>query len=129
MYISYFLLFPFNYTFVHNSFHVLESDNLILRILASYVIRCIAQLLNTYWSHLYRPQTKLREGDVFTPVCDSVHRGISVQGSLSGDLSPGISLEGVSVQDGLCPGGSLSGRPRLGGTHPTGMHSLAAKVS
>ena len=24
-----------------------------------------------YW---YRPQTKLREGNVFTPVCDSVHK-------------------------------------------------------
>ena len=23
----------------------------------------------------YRPQTKLREGNVFTPVCDSVYRG------------------------------------------------------
>ena len=23
----------------------------------------------------YRPQTKLREGNVFTPACDSVHRG------------------------------------------------------
>ena len=30
----------------------------------------------------YRPQTKLREGNVFTPVCDSVHRGegVSVYG-------------------------------------------------
>ena len=26
-------------------------------------------------SYFHRPQTKLREGDVFTPVCDSVHRG------------------------------------------------------
>ena len=25
--------------------------------------------------HLYRPQTKLREGNVFTGVCDSVHMG------------------------------------------------------
>ena len=52
----------------------------------------------------YRPQTKLREGNVFTPACDSVHRG------------------------GLCPGGFLcQGDPlvrlRAGGTHPTGMHS------
>ena len=35
---------------------------------------------------IYRPHTKLREGNVFTPVCDSVHGGVSVQG-------------------GLCPGG------------------------
>ena len=60
--------------------------------------------------------TKLRQGNVFSPVCDSVHRGgglcpggVSVQ---SGYLCPG----GVFVQGGLCPGpgglcpgGSLSG--------------------
>ena len=45
-----------------------------------------------------------------------------------GSLSSRLSLSrGVSVQGGLCPGGSLSGRPpvqlRAGGTHPTGMHS------
>ena len=26
--------------------------------------------------HSYRPLTKLREGNVFTGVCDSVHRGV-----------------------------------------------------
>ena len=25
--------------------------------------------------NIYRPQTNLRKGNVFTPVCDSVHRG------------------------------------------------------
>ena len=80
--------------------------------------------------------TKLREGNVFTPVCDSVHRGggsLSRGGiSVGGGLCPGRG--GVSVQEGgclcpgrgslsrkggglcpgrgrLCPGGSLSGRP------------------
>ena len=28
-----------------------------------------------HWSQFYRPQTKLRKGNVFTPVCHSVHRG------------------------------------------------------
>ena len=28
----------------------------------------------------YRPQTKLREGNVFTLVCDSVHRGMCMAG-------------------------------------------------
>ena len=41
------------------------------------------------------PATKLRQGNVFTPVCDSVHRVFSVQGGF---------CQGV-----LCPGGSLSG--------------------
>ena len=56
--------------------------------------------------YYYRPQTKLREDNVFTPVCHSVHWGlcpgwISVQGrSLS---------RGDTVQWGLCPGESLSG--------------------
>ena len=43
--------------------------------------------------NFYRPQTKLQEGDVFIPVCDSVHGG----GGRS--LSRGVS------------GGSLSRRP------------------
>ena len=29
----------------------------------------------TGYFYCYRPQTKLREDNVFTPVCDSVHRG------------------------------------------------------
>ena len=33
--------------------------------------------------YFHCPQTKLREGNVFTSVCDSVHgRGVSVQGGL-----------------------------------------------
>ena len=50
----------------------------------------------------YHPQTKLREGNVFTPVCDSVHRGSSIQGGLclgwslskggGGSLSRGVSV-------------------------------------
>ena len=88
----------------------------------------------------YRLQTKLREGNVFTPVCDSVHRRVSVQGGIcpgvrvsvqrwgslsrGGGLCPGggsLSRGGVSVQGwGLCPGGlflggSLSGGLCLGG--------------
>ena len=74
------------------------------------------------------PATKLRQGNVFTPVCHSVQGG-----SLSRvSLCPGGSLSrwGVSFQmGGLCPGGSLRENPpppiwqQAGGTHPTGMHS------
>ena len=67
--------------------------------------------------------TKLRQGNVFTHVCDSVHRGVSVSacttghmirvsvwGSLSMGFCPGWSLSmGVSIQGGLCPGGLCSG--------------------
>ena len=70
-----------------------------------------------------RDQTKLREGNVFTPVCDSVRGGGSVKGGLcpggvSGGLCQGVSVRGVSVrgvsvrgvyvQWGLSLGGSLS---------------------
>ena len=51
-------------------------------------------------------QTKLREGNVFTPVCDSVHRGVSVQGVLcpGGFLSRSVSVQGGLCPVGLCPG-------------------------
>ena len=69
----------------------------------------------------------LRQGNVFTPVCHSVHREVSVwwvsvqgvsvkgalcpgglcqRGSLSrGSLSKRLSVQGVSVKGALCPGG------------------------
>ena len=72
--------------------------------------------------NLLPPAMKLRVGNVFTPVCDSVHwgGGGSLWGSLSrGSLSmgvsvhrvsvQGVSVQGISIQGGLCPGrGSLS---------------------
>ena len=76
--------------------------------------------ISTPYTHIYCLQTKLREDNVFTPVCDSVHgRGVSVQGGLcrgggGREVSRGISIQGV-----LTPqyGG------RSGATYPTGMHS------
>ena len=83
---------------------------------------------------LYRPQTKLQEGYVFTGVCDSVHRGGACSWGVSGPV-------GVSAPGGLAGSGpwgrdacSREGQgvawwrpPRkataAGGTHPTGMHS------
>ena len=93
------------------------------------------------------PATKLRQGNVFTPVCDSVHRegGLCLGGlcpgpggslSSGGGLCPGRALSGGGLcpgrslsRGGLCLGGSLSGRrPRRctvmhGRYAPTGMHS------
>ena len=37
----------------------------------------------------YRPQTKLRKGNVFIPVCDSVHRGEGIHPSRQTPLPPG----------------------------------------
>ena len=70
--------------------------------------------------HLDRPQTKLWEGNDFTPVCHSVHRGISVQGG----LCPGVSVQ----RGGLCPGGSLSGGLCPGGSLSRGSLSGAVSV-
>ena len=81
--------------------------------------------------NFYRQKTKLREGNVFTPVCDSVHRGgslsrgVSVKGglcpgfSVKGGPCPGFSVKGgpcpgFSVKGGLCPGFSVKGGPYPG---------------
>ena len=46
------------------------------------------------------PATKLWKGNVFTPVCDSVHRG---------SLCPGGLCPGVPVWGSLCLGGLCQG--------------------
>ena len=73
----------------------------------------------------YHPQMKLREGNVFTPVCDSVHRGmvcipagvVSAWGwppGTPGHPSPGQTPPETATE--------------AGGTHPTGMHSCNYRV-
>ena len=60
-----------------------------------------------YHERILTPATKLRQDNVFTPVCHSVHRG---RGSLSQHAPQVTWPRGVSVWGGvLCPGGSLSG--------------------
>ena len=80
----------------------------------------------------YRPQTKLREGNVLTPVCQSffsqggVHdrgciwQGACVVGGMQG-------MWGMHRRGGLCLwGGGGRGAGEMategGGGHPTGMH-------
>ena len=62
---------------------------------------------------------KLRQGNVFTPVCDSVHKGVSVQG--------GVSVGGVSVRRSLSRG-SLSRRVSVQGSRSLS-RSLSRGVS
>ena len=94
----------------------------------------------------YRPQTKFGQGNIFAPVCHSVHRrGVpgprsgggawSRRGAWSrvgGCLVPGggclVPGGGCLVWRGSAPGGDAWWRPpgtatASGGTHPTGMHS------
>ena len=56
-------------------------------------------ITKTAYNTYLPPATKLRQGNVFTRVCDSVHRG---------GLCPSIHYRSHD-QGGLCPGGSLSG--------------------
>ena len=101
---------------------------------------CNCRIINS--DKLLPPATKLWQGNVFTPVCHSVHggclcpsmhhrshdRGVSVKGglcpggslsrgSLSGrSLCPGSLCPGVSLSEGLCLGGvSVLGGPCPGG--------------
>ena len=57
------------------------------------------------------PATKLRQGNVFTPVCDSVHRGggVSVPACTTGHMTRGVSVlgGGISVQGGFVQGDPL----------------------
>ena len=63
------------------------------------------QPLSSVENHNYvllPPATKLRQGNVFTPVCDSVHGGLSVPAGTTdhitgGSVSRGVSVQGVSL--------------------------------
>ena len=69
---------------------------------------------NDSFFDIYRPQTKLREGNVFKPVYDSVHRGV-------GHVWQGNAWQGgVCGRGGMCAGEMAT---EAGGTHPTEMHS------
>ena len=92
--------------------------------------------INFYTSEFLPPATKLRQGNVSTPVYDSVHKGSLSRGSLSGgslsrgSLSRGSLFRGASVQyrgvsvqyRGLCPG-RFPIQLCAGSMHSTGKHS------
>ena len=66
-------------------------------------------LLCNFWiPFLLPPAKKLRQGNVFTGVCDSVHRG-----------------EACVAKGGVCMTGETASA--AAGTHPTGMHSCPKK--
>ena len=69
----------------------------------------------------YHPQTKLREGNVFTPVCHSVHRGKV--------YTPGKTLSplGRHPPSGQTPPPEMA--TEAGGAHPTGVQSCFHVIS
>ena len=74
----------------------------------------------------YRPQTKFREGNVFTPVCHSTHLGACIPAcNGAGGVCRGMFARGMSSQWGCLPRGSAQGIVCLEGVHgpgPRGRH-------
>ena len=67
----------------------------------------------------------LGQGNVFTPVCHSVHR----EALCPGGLCPGVSVQGGSRSvRGDTPDRDPPVRSRAGGTHPTGIHSCFLRL-
>ena len=64
--------------------------------------------------NFYRPQRSCGQGNIFTPVCHSVHRGGGIPQGTKADPLPEQTPSGKQT---------LSYGLREAGTHPTGMHS------
>ena len=87
---------------------------------------CTALLMSFQLNDCYRPQTKLQEGNDFTPVCHSIYRGGEYDVTFC-FLRRIISLP---VWSHVPSGGRvwsqnlhLVAATEAGGMHPTGMHS------
>ena len=68
-----------------------------------------------HWTYL-PPATKLGQGNVFTPVCHSVHGGVCHT------HTPGETPPGQTAHPAQC---MLGYAQQAGGTHPTGMQSCS----
>ena len=93
---------------------------------------CPGSFEGTFWLFYYNSQKTLQEGNVFTLVCHSVHRGVSLptmpwsrqtppppppkrQTSLRRQTVPPPDLQDTDTTVGC--------GQQVGGTHPTGMHT------
>ena len=108
--------------------HLLNNGLYCTKLLSGCIQTCY--LVNFAWTekfnnglctHFYHPPKKLWEGNVFTPV-HSVHKGVGCMMSLP------VWLHGPSggsaYWEGLAPPyWHLVAVTKVGGTHPTGMHS------
>ena len=74
-------------------------------------------------AHITARKRSLRQGNVFTPVCHSVHGGRTcvAKGACVSEEG-GVHGKGACMErgGGLCAGKTAT---ESGGTHPTGMHS------
>ena len=94
----------------------------------------LSTLIPTNHGEYLQPATKLRQGNVFTPVCHSVHRGgwVSVPACTPGHMTGGGVLSGGSLTAGLCLGGLCPGRSLFRGLCPVHLcpgGSLSRRVS
>ena len=94
----------------------------------------LSTLIPTNHGEYLQPATKLRQGNVFTPVCHSVHRGgwVSVPACTTGHMTGGGVLSGGSLTAGLCLGGLCPGRSLFRGLCPVHLcpvGSLSRRVS
>ena len=75
---------------------------------------CVCEQESTF-SYFYRPQTKLRQGNIFTPVCHSVH------GGGGGGSYPNMHCSGgVPAPRGVCSRGVCSRRGAWSGVSARG---------
>ena len=101
-------------------------------------LQTISGRYTSYWNALLPPVTKVGQGYVFTGMCDSVHRGVSASVH-AGIHPPGADPKSRHPQSrhpweqthplpgADTPPAEHAGRygQRVGGTHPTGMHSCS----
>ena len=76
----------------------------------------------------YRPKRSFGQGNIFTGVCDSVHRGGLVPGGRVSGLGGSPIFRGKGGLQFFGGGSPPEYGQRSAGTHPTGMHSCLWKV-
>ena len=86
------------------------------------LVTCLSNQMSSS-RHIYRPQRSCGQGNIFTPVCHSVHRGGGSASMHAGIPTPPDQADPPDQSD--PPPGELTPAYgiRAAGTHPTGMHS------
>ena len=92
------------------------------------ISKVIAESLNSHEKEailgFYRPQTKLRNGYVFTPVCHSVHGGWGLSAPVHAGIYRHLGRQPPGRRPLSCPvHAGIHMATAADGTHPTGMHS------
>ena len=122
--------------FKHISFQLMSGKGCqkinIVTYLHTLFTAILCSFLETYF---YRPQTKLREGNVFTSICDSVHGGCTPSGqtpprqTYTPRQTPPRQTPPKETSQADTPPQADTSPPKTGteagSSHPTGMHSCS----